>query len=157
MRECGGKIRFSVLICVVTVSVLVLGLATGCGGNKKVEFSISPSGLSRVENAAPKKDYALYVAAASVPGSAGDLAVYAVVQCITGETAVNRAMAVQTGIVDGAGSGGSSSINIYPAGDGTADGIKKALAGELTSGAKCVVLVKRGSPVPADAVEVVLK
>lgn len=157
MSECRGKIRFSRLICVVAVSVLGLGLASGCSGNKKAEFSISPSGLSKVENAAPKKDYALYVAAASVPGSAGDLAGYAVVQCITGETAVNRAMAVQTGIVDGAGGGGSSSINIYPAGENTADGIKKALAGELTSGAKCLVLVKRGSPVPADAVEVVLK
>jgi hypothetical protein len=56
------------------------------------------------------------------------------------------------GIVTGVGgsSGGSFNANVA-AGDSTADGIKKALAGGS------LVLVKRGSEVPSDAVEVVLK
>ena len=156
MREYRSKLRLSRLVPLVAVAILGSSLVSACGGtkNSKVELSISPAGLSEVENAAPSKDYALYVAAGSVPRSAADLANYAVVLC-TGETAVNRAMAVQMGILDGIG--GSHNINTWPAGDSTADGIKKALAGELTGGQKSLVIVKRGSEVPSDAVEVVLK
>ena len=154
MREHPRKLGPSRFMLLVAVAVLGLSLLSGCGGNKKVEFSISPAGLSQVENAAPSKDYALYVAATAVPSSAADLGSYSLVQCIAGETAVNRALAVLQGIQTG--TGGSHNVSIA-AGDGTADGIKKALAGQVTSGGKCLVLVKRSSPVPPDAVEVVLK
>jgi len=150
MSEYRSTLRQPRAILLVAVAILGLSLVSACGGakNSKVELSISPDGLSMVENAAPTKDYALYVAAASVPGSVADLGSYTFVQCTTGETAVNRIMAVASGI--GAGTGGST-VSIA-GGDSTTEGIKKAL-----SGAKTLVLVKRGSQVPADAVEVVLK
>ena len=154
MGEYRSRIRRSRFIPLVAVAILGLSLLSGCGGNKKVEFSISPAGLSQVQNAAPSKDYALYVPTTAVPASAADIGSYSLVQCIAGETAVNRGMAVLQGLQTG--TGGSHNVSIA-AGDGTADGIKKALAGQVTSGGKCLVLVKRGSPVPSDAVEVVLK
>lgn len=162
MSEYRSKLRQSRLISLVVVAILGLGFVSACGGtkNKKVEFSISPAGLSQVENAAPSKDYAIYVAAASVPASAADLLNYTIVQCVAGETAVNRASAVMMGITVGASQPSNGSINVninVAAGDGTADGIKKALAGGDSNGAKALVLVKRGSTVPSDAVEVVLK
>ena len=161
MSDYRSKLRRSRLIALVAVAILGLSLVSACGSkNKKVEFSISSTGLSQVQNAAPSKDYALYVAGNSVPASAADLLNYTIVQAVEGEAAVNRASAVMMGITVGASQPSNGSINVninVAAGDGTADGIKKALAGGDSNGAKALVLVKRGSTVPSDAVEVVLK
>lgn len=165
MSDPRSGLRQCRLIALVAVAILALSLVSACGSkngsqNKKVEFTISSAGLSQVQNAAPSKDYALYVAGNSVPTSAADLLNYTIVQAVEGETVVNRASAVMMGIANGVAgqSGGSINVNLnISSGDGTADGIKKALAGGDSSGGKALVLVKRGSTVPSDAVEIVLK
>jgi len=147
--------RFSIFP-LIALTILGLSLVTACGGTKerKVELKISRSGLNEVLNAAPRDDYALYVAADSVPSSAADLANYAVIQC-TGDNEVNRGIQVGMGIQVGIGVS-STNINIGT-GDSSAAGIEKALGGGESGGSKSLVLVKRGSEVPSDAVEVVLK
>jgi hypothetical protein len=144
------------LIVVAMLAAVALAACGGTKGKKVVELDISPKGVSQIERAAPSADFAFYVAAESVPTVAADLKPYALVDCtrpggdLSGNE--NQELGVAIGIANGIGNWGVEHT-IYAC----SEGIANALGGNDSDGAKALVLAKRASEAPSDAVEIVFK
>lgn len=136
-------------------SVLILLVILFYGGcdTKQIEFDISEQGLTKVTNAAPSNGFALYVSAKSVPKLVGDLEHYDIVGC-TGESAGNRAIQVKLGIQIGIQ--GTKNIG-FAMGENSTECIQEALDGKTTKDSRVIVLTKRTTKPPSNAVEISFK